>query len=126
MTRRYTHLGPEARIENGHELAPHGFYATAPGMIAANLKRSGGMDFGNDGLSFVMEYDDQYTNLWIYAALGTEVCVELPYLKTRSISLVFDDKSTVQSTLKDGVLSFRLPGKVSEIKYLWHAASHND
>jgi len=119
-------LGPEARIENSNELAPHGFYATAPGMIAANLKRSGEMDFGNDGISFVVENDGQYTNLWVYAAPGIEVCVELSYLKTGSISLIFDDKSTIKSTLKDGVLRFRLPGKASENKYLWHVVAHQD
>ncbi len=119
-------LGPEVRVENHHELAPHGFYATAPGMIAANLKRSGEMDFGNDGISFVVENEDQYTNLWVYATPGIEVCVELPDLKTGSISLVFDDSSTIQSAVKDGVLRFRLPGKASEIKYLWHVVAHYD
>ncbi|MGD0091658.1 MAG: alpha-amylase family protein, partial [Planctomycetota bacterium] len=32
-------LGPKPRTENGRELPPYGFYATAPGMAAANLKK---------------------------------------------------------------------------------------
>jgi len=95
-------------------------------MIAANLRRSGGIDFGNDGISFVVENEGQHTNLWVYATPGIEVCVELPDLKAGGISLIFNNDSVIQSVVKDGVLRFRLPGKASEIKYLWHVVAHYD
>jgi len=119
-------LGPEVRIEGHRELAPHGFYAAAPGMIAASLSRSGEIDFGDDGISFVVEMEAQRMDVWVYAHSGSEVCIELPDSRQGNMLLVFDDDSEIQSAVKDGVLRFRLSGKAGRIKYLWHAISHQN
>ena len=119
-------LGPKERTEQNHELPPYGFHATAPGMIAANLKRLGGIDFGDDGISFVVERRTQDTDIWVYERPGREVCCELPDSGSGSVSLVTDDGSAIQATFKDGILRFCLPGKVAEIRHLWHIIAHYD
>jgi hypothetical protein len=113
-------LGAKRRTEQTRELAPYGFYATAPGMVAANLKGLGGLDFGDDGISFVAEENDKEINIWAYEYPGREVCVELPDSGRNDISLVTDDGSAIQATTEDGLLRFRLPGEVTETRYLWH------
>lgn len=117
-------LGPKGRTEQNRELPPYGFYATAPGMVAANLKRLGEVDFGDDGISFVTEGKAQDTHIWVYEYPGREVCVELPNSGRSNVSLVTDDGSVVQATVKDGILRFRLPGEVTETRYLWHVVAH--
>jgi len=113
-------LGAKERTERDRELPPYGFYATAPGMVAANLKRLGELDFGDDGVSFVTEEKAQDTHIWVYEYPGREVCVELPNSGRNNVSLVTDDGSDVQATAKDGIVRFRLPAKASETRYVWH------
>lgn len=110
-------------IEKDRELPPYGFYATAPGMVAANLKRLGGVDFGDDGISFVTEEKGQDTHIWVYECSGREVCVELPDSGKSNLSLVTDDGSAIQATVKDGILRFRLPGKLTETRHVWHVVA---
>lgn len=117
-------LGLKERTEQNRELPPYGFYATAPGMIAANLKRLGGLDFWDDGISFVTEEKAQNTHIWVYEYPGREVCVELPNSGRSNVSLVLDEGSAIQATVKDGILRFRLPGKASETRYVWHVVAH--
>jgi hypothetical protein len=119
-------LGPKERVEQNRELLSYGFYATAPGMVAANLKRLGGLDFGDDGISFVTEEVGQDTHIWVYEYPGTEVRVELPNSRKGDVSLVTDDGSAIQTTVKDSMLRFRLPGKVTETRYLCHIVAHYD
>lgn len=44
-------------------LAPYGFYATAPHLVAARVQRVGEWDFGSAGVAFVMEGDPPQANI---------------------------------------------------------------
>jgi len=108
-------LGPAPRTEAGRVLAPFGFRAEAPpadgrpGVVAANLGRLGGLDFGREGVSFVVEGDARKADAWVYAAPEQEVCVELPAGMPSRVVLTFDDGRTEKMAAAGGVLRFRLP-----------------
>jgi hypothetical protein len=116
-------LGPAARSEEGRELPPHGFYAAAPGMVAANLQRLGGTDFGAEGVSFVTEGGAKRADVWVYARESQEVCVQLPARVSGTAALTFDGGASAQGAAKEGVLRFRLPARAGDALYLWHATA---
>ena len=113
-------LESRAINEKNRELPPYGFYATAPGIVAANLKNLGGIDFGDDGISFVVEKKDQGTHIWVYERPGREVCVEFPGSAGDNLSLIADDGSVIQAEVRNGILKFRLPENAGETRYVWH------
>lgn len=121
-------LGPKPRLEAGHLLPPYGFYATAPGMIAANLKSWGENDFGDEGTSFVTEGHASRAEIWIYAAPEQEVGVEMPPGMVGPVAVAIETYPEEEKTLTDSFLCFRLPGCADgksgrmkgNIKYLWH------
>ncbi|NQT54305.1 hypothetical protein HQ576_19765, partial [bacterium] len=71
-------LGPHPRQEGELHLAPYGFVATAPGLVAANLAKVGGVDFGDEGVSFVVETRGGKTDAWVYAAPEQQAVVLRP------------------------------------------------
>jgi len=126
-------LGPKPRLERGHLLAPYGFYATAPGVVAAHLKSLGGSDFGDEGVAFVTEGQAQRAEVWVYAAPGQEVGVEMPSGMSGPVQVVLEAQSPMEKALLDGILRFRLPAYHGEepaepaapvraggLRYLWH------
>jgi len=104
-------VGPNRRAESGHDLAPYGFYVTGPGLTAGNLKSLGGLDFGDEGVSFVAEGDDRKADVWVYAAGSREVCVELPARASGNVSITLDGKEPVSTSVAKGVVRFRLPAR---------------
>lgn len=104
-------LEPKARAEKGQTLAPYGFYATAPGMVAANVQRVGGADFGEEGLSFVTEGNARQGDVWVYAPAEQAVTVEAPTGMKGSVNLTLDGQTPVKCTVTNGTLSLRLPSK---------------
>lgn len=121
-------VGPTVRTEAGQQLPPFGFFIQAPGMVAANLKTLGGVDFGDEGISFVTETKNGKTEVWVYAPAEQDVAVLLPADVASSLKLVFDGGSQVQTTVKAGAHQFRLPKLPKapakrETKFLWHAVA---
>lgn len=89
-------------------LAPFGFVASGTGMLAGNLYRLGGREFGPEGVSFVLEAAKQ-TGLWVYARAGESVAVPLPNATARRVRLAWASGATHTGTVRQGVLSFTLP-----------------
>jgi hypothetical protein len=103
-------------------LAPFGFYASGEGMLAANLHRVGGHEFGDEGVSFVLETAKQ-PELWVYARSGEKLAVPLPGISARQARLRWNDDTVTEGAIRQGVLVFPLPlHTVSEdVRRVWHA-----
>ncbi|MDQ3812806.1 MAG: DUF6259 domain-containing protein [Armatimonadota bacterium] len=104
-----SNLGPQPRTEAGRELPSYGFFVTGPGLTAGNLKRVSATDFGDEGVSFVIEGTSGKADVWVYAPPEREVAMEVPTGRAASVSLTFDNQATQKQTVTDGVLRFRLP-----------------
>ena len=90
------------------QLAAFGFLATAPGLVAANLKSLGGIDFGDEGISFVAEGDGRKGDVWVYAPAGQEVAVRLPARTPgRRQAHVRRRRVACETAVADGVHVFR-------------------
>jgi hypothetical protein len=102
-------LGPHPREESGRTLAPFGFLATAPGLVAANLHRLDGEAFGESGVSFVSQEASGQTDLWVYAPAEQQVRILLPSAISGEATVKFDDGSSQAVTVREGICGFRLP-----------------
>jgi len=117
MTARYgdvqvtANLGPQARQAAGYRLAPFGFWATAPGMVAGNLASVGGVDQGEAGVSFVVQRRSDGHDVWVYAAAEEDVGVVWPAGGSAPKQLLFEGAAPVTATGIDGVCRFRLPAQ---------------
>ena len=101
-------LSPTSRKEDGCQLPPYGFRATAPGLIAANLREVAGKDFGDDGVSFVVESDGKKADIWVYASAEQEVAVELPpVIRADHIVESVGDLAPVAGPVREGALTLR-------------------
>lgn len=108
-------------IKEGKQvIAPYGFFATAPNVVAANLKQIGGMDFGDEGISFVVERNGKQTDIWIYSVAGQKVAVTWQG-KEKQVWLRLDDGTETKGEFRDDALIFRLPdNSSSKFKRVWH------
>ncbi len=102
-------LGPDPRTEGGRELPGYGFYARAPGVVAANLKTVAGQDFGVEGVCFVVEGTAAKADVWVYAPPGRNVTVELPAGMTGELSMALDGAGQVRGRAEGGCVRFALP-----------------
>ena len=102
-------LGPRPRTEAGHALPPYGFVATAPGVVAASLAKLGGVDFGDEGVSFVTEGRGAKLDVWVYAAPEQDTAVLLPQALSAPVTMAFDGAGQALAKAKDGILRFRTP-----------------
>jgi len=99
-------LGPKPFTNAGRVLAPFGFVATAPGMVAANLA-----SHDDQGVSFVAEADGRKTQVWVYGHPEQDVCVELPSPVPGAAALTFDDGTMVKAQATGRQVRFRLPNR---------------
>ena len=108
----FANLDSSAVETEGVTVAPHGFLATAPGVVAGRLQSLGGADFGPEGISFVAESRQGKPEVWVYAPPETEAAVLLPkdLSLAGAVNLAFDGKS-VAGKVADGVLRFTLPAR---------------
>ncbi|MCY3021895.1 MAG: hypothetical protein NTW87_23030, partial [Planctomycetota bacterium] len=112
-------LGPQPRKEDGRVLAPYGFHAAAPGLVAANLGEAAGHGFGDAGVSFVVVKGTRQAgaggaglHIWVYAPAEEEVVVELPPgMATGSIVAATGDIVPAAGPVQEGFFSFRLPAR---------------
>lgn len=102
-------IGPKEFSELGYDFPPYGFFAAGPGVMAANLKKLGGIDFGSEGISFVVEGNSKKADAWIYAPQGLETCVKFPDGMSGEILLTFDGAVPVKKAVSDGLLKIVLP-----------------
>ena len=115
-------LGPKPRLAGDRELPPFGFLATAPGLVAANLKSLGDLDFGDEGVSFVAqartlpEVDNlREVDVWVYAPPEQKVAVQLPERMAGPVRLRLDGVA-VPAGIDERVLSFRLPARAGRAR----------
>lgn len=111
-------LGPGPRAESGRTLAPHGFVAEAPGMMAGHL-----MDPGGTGpVRFVVEADGRGGGeFWIHSVGDRTVQIELPGGISGSVVVEVDGAAPVAAEVAGGTVSVALPpGAVAADAYLWH------
>jgi len=123
-------LNGRAMLSGGYELASHGFRATAPGIVAANLKSVGAVDLGDEGVSFVTEGDAARAELWIYSRGSRDVAIELPEPMTGQATLQLDGGPIINVAAQGRTLTLHLasrpgadparPGTPDATRYLWH------
>ncbi|MCX7048481.1 MAG: hypothetical protein NTX50_23730 [Candidatus Sumerlaeota bacterium] len=129
--RLVANLSPAPRREEERELAGYGFYATAPGMIAGNLRNVAGMDLGEEGIGFVTEGDAKRAEIWIYAPAGFECAVELPKGFSGEATVTFDGEPA-RLVAVQGAIRLKIPASsasaappnapaAKSLKRLWHA-----
>jgi len=113
-------LNSKALRESGRVISPYGFYATAHNVIAANLQSVGDFDFGDEGISFVVERNGGQTHIWVYALAGQRVAVEWQG-KAGKVRMIWDDGSETMGEVLNGSLVFQVPSKpAGNIKRVWH------
>jgi len=124
-------LSPRPRTEQHVRLAPWGFVATTPGLVAASLQTVGGRAFGDEGISFVTQGDAAKTQVWVYARPGENVAVATPASLPDSAALYFAGNTPVTASRADRIWQFtvpELPGtkrsspppvKPGGVQYLW-------
>lgn len=111
-------LDAQTLTSGGRTIAPHGFVATAPGMIAARMIEPG----GSDPVRFVAETDGGGSGeFWIHAAGGQDVTIELPPGMNGSFFVTLDGGPAVPKTIAGDQLTVTLPaGAEPATAYLWH------
>ena len=82
---------------------------TGPGLVAASLGSLGGMDFGDEAVAFVAEGNARKADVWIFAPQEREVAVELPVGMSGDVSVAVENGRAVTRSVRDGVVSLRLP-----------------
>lgn len=106
---------------NGYELAPHGFRATAPNLIAANLTSLNGPASPDEPLTFVTEGDETKAEFWVYSKGNRQVTIELPAPIPSPATLQLDTAVPVPITPDGRTLTFPLPPQPDGTRYLFHA-----
>ena len=76
-------LGPQARLEAGVRIAPYGFTASAPGVLAGCIE---GED-GGEPVEFVSQQEGERARVWVYSREAREVTVPLPDGASRRVSV---------------------------------------
>ncbi len=117
-------LNSHPMLADGYELAAHGFRATAPNLIAANLKSLADTDLGDEGVNFVTEGTAAKVELWIYSKGSRDIVVELPEPMPAPATLELDGGVVMNVTPQARMLTLHLaspPGAADPTRYLWHA-----
>ena len=91
------------------QLAPWGFAATAPDVVAANLQMLGGQEFAGDGVSFVAQGDNRQADVWVYARPDERVAVLAPAALPAGTTLFLDGKTPLATTGSERIWQFTLP-----------------
>ena len=97
-------LTPRLQPEGGNTLAPFGFVATAPGMIAAQLAS----DAGSNSVSFVVEDKPHNGEFWVYSTGERSVSIQLPRPLDGTASVGWDLGTSTNTPVQNGVLTLNL------------------
>lgn len=135
----FASLDARPQTAAGHELAPFGYWITAPGLVAGNLARLGDVKFGPSGASFVTEKRGTHYDVWLYAAPAEEIAFCLPDQPARTVASArfpggqedLKSQPDIPVRATSGGFLLTLPraaatspaGKASlpDQKYVWHA-----
>lgn len=104
-------LSPRPRKSQHAELAPWGFVATAPGLVAASLQTLDGTDFGEEGVSFITQGDASKTEVWVFGRSGENAAVVTPMSLPNSTALYFDGTTPINAKRSDRIWQFTLPAR---------------
>jgi hypothetical protein len=113
-------LNAHPTLSGSCELASHGFRATAPGLVAANLKSVDAADMGDEGVSFVAEGDATKAELWLYSRGDRDVTVELPDPMPGPATLRMDEGPATPVAVQGRMLALHLGSRADSTQYLWH------
>lgn len=101
-------LGPSAATQDGVDLAPFGFCATAPGLIAAHLDSLQTSTPGQADVSFVVEDNPGNAVFWVYSTGERPVSIRLPRNLDGTASVQFPIGTATNVQVQNGVLTFNL------------------
>ncbi len=107
--RLVANLGPDPRPSGSHVLAGFGFQASASGLVAGNLRRLAGHDFGPEGASFVVEGTAHDAQLWVWGSPGGEAGAILPEKIEGRVELTLDGVAPQVIVVQAGEVWFTLP-----------------
>ncbi|NLI00807.1 MAG: hypothetical protein GX446_15100 [Chthonomonadales bacterium] len=103
-------LGPSVRTVKGKTLAPHGFFASGPGLAAGRLSAMGGMRFEGAPCAFVasLRPSGKAADVWFYGPAGRTVAAYLPAKIGGKVSVRVGDR-TERAAVSEGVIRVPLP-----------------
>lgn len=111
-----SNLEASNRAVGGRTLAPHGFVATAPGLVAARMIEPG----GSLPVNYVAETNASGADFYIYSTGSRTVSIELPPGLDGSVIVTLDGAAPYISAVSSGILTVTLPaGAEPSEAYLW-------
>ncbi|WP_347243580.1 DUF6259 domain-containing protein [Thermogutta sp.] len=117
-----TNLNTHPLREGSLVLAPFGFLAIAPDMIAGSLQQLGERDLGEDAVCFVLASDPARKDLWLFHRPGGIAAIPAAESDVNTIQLQWDDGAVTQAEHRDGAFQFRVPGEAGpNVRKVWHA-----
>lgn len=125
--RLVANLGPDPRPSGSHLLAGFGFHASASGLVAGDLRKLAGHNFGPEGASFVVEGTAHDAQLWVWGSPGGEAGAVLPEGTEGRVELKLDGAAPQVLDVKEGAVWFTLPRSPSRAattltgSAVWHA-----
>jgi beta-glucanase (GH16 family)/lysophospholipase L1-like esterase len=115
----------EANLENANlvrgsrTLAPHGFVATAPGLVAGRVIEPG----GSLPVNYVAETNGAGADIYIYSTGSRTVSIELPPGLDGSVIVSLDGAVPSFSTVSSNILTVTLPaGAQPSEAFLWEGS----
>lgn len=100
-------LGPTAKTAGQVALPPHGFQATAPGMLAGDVAADWTSPDGG-GLCFVSETRGRGAEIWVYQQAESAVAVPLSGV-TGAVRVSVDGQPPAEATVTGGAVPVKLP-----------------
>jgi beta-glucanase (GH16 family)/lysophospholipase L1-like esterase len=121
----YGSVTVDANLENANlvkgsrTLAPHGFIATAPGLVAARMIEPG----GSLPVNYVAETNSTGADFYIYSTGSRTVSIELPPGLNGSVIVSLDGAAPYVSTVSSNILTVTLPaGAEPSEAFLWEGS----
>ena len=113
-----SNLGPQALASNGTLIAPYGFHASAPGMVAAELIPPG----GSSAVSSVAETNNGGgIDFWIYSKGNQTASVALPSGFNGPATVQMDGSPSSQTEIQGNAVTVALGSTANATtSYLWH------
>lgn len=103
----------------GLHITGYGYHAASAGLLAASLQSCGGIDYGDEGLDYIIERHGDATDAWLYTAGGKTVCIPAPGVTDGEVELTIDDAPAGRVRVVGGFLSVDLPGGGGKIRRVW-------
>ncbi|MBN1413410.1 MAG: hypothetical protein JW969_21385 [Spirochaetales bacterium] len=95
--------------EGGFYLPPFGYLVSGPGILAANVKKLGGLEFGEEGIDFIVDGNVKKADIWIYALQGQGVRIKLPFKTPATVTIIPERGKPEKLKVSKGITGFTLP-----------------